>query len=649
MAWWPEAPFCPWCGDGFTTLKLCEEHMYTCEMRPTQDAVELGKLVEAMKADTDLKRSYYGRKFGWEEDAGETAASGAFINPLIDQMLKPYLEGTKGHSPILPEEAVKIATALTGTIAGGVLLWEAATVAAEAASLGQIETQQHMIKDVLTVTGLFALGATLLRIPLDQAVLIPTRQFYASVFTPEIPGSGDLVRFLVREVITTDVFQKMMKYQGFSAEKAGWYWDAHWVLPARGELVDALHRGVISQAEYNKFIVWHDYSPTARPGIAKSDLEILSGIRKRLIPRVDLRRGWDLGEITDAGLTEGYVALGYEDDAPLMARIQKAVALAAERSAYARALLRAYRKGQKTAEEVRKDLTAKRFKPEAINLMLATEDLQRTAGAGEPLEEPRTLTASQILRAYRLGAMVTAAARTRLTAMGYEAADADLLLAMNRPHIEEEPRYLTASQVLSAYRHAVFTEEIARGKLKAWGYTAEDVDVLLLLNAPEKPAEPKFAKHSKTDIRYAWLAGLPGFETMAPHFQAINYTLEASGIQAAIARSRALSGDISDLEREVELRHRSGFITDEQAAVDLEALGFHPLRIQARIELYKTRRQREHMEAQLDSIEEAYLRDLVTWQAVEATAQRLIMVPEVREEYLDRVYFRKIRTVRVAA
>jgi len=173
-----------------------------------------------------------------------------------------------------------------------------------------------------------------------------------------IPGPSDLITFVVREVITPEDFQKWMGFQGYSLEWARNFWEAHWVLPAFGLLVDAFHRGLISAEERDKYIVWHDYSPTPRPGIAKTDLEIMAKLQKTLIPRVDLRRGWELGELSDSDLEKRYVWLGYEDDAPLMAAIQKRVALESEIGKLRDNAKTDFVKGYITEEQLRGDLLA---------------------------------------------------------------------------------------------------------------------------------------------------------------------------------------------------------------------------------------------------------------------------------------------------
>lgn len=170
----------------------------------------------------------------------------------------------------------------------------------------------------------------LLQEPIRQGIMIPWQHYWASRYTPQIPGPGDLIRFVVREVIDVDTFRSNMAFQGYSAFWSDAYWEAHWELPSRSEILEAFHRGVLSEAEKDKFMVWHDYKPEPRPGISKSDLEILKGIEKTLIGRVDLRRGYELGALTKEDLIERFRWLGYEDDAELMAELQIRQALDAE-------------------------------------------------------------------------------------------------------------------------------------------------------------------------------------------------------------------------------------------------------------------------------------------------------------------------------
>mgnify|MGYP000085344816 CR=1 FL=1 len=211
-------------------------------------------------------------------------------------------------------------------------------------------------REIMRGLGVYSLAEEIARMPVDIGVLTGLRYWYNQQFTPRIPSLSDLIQMLVREVITLDEYRKYAAWLGESREWADRRWEAHWQLPARTWIDDAYHRGIITEEEWSKYYVWHDYKPEPRPGISKSDVEILSGLRKTLIPRVDLRRAWEYGLIDDEELEQRYVMLGYEDDAPLMAKIQKWVALDGEITMVRRELVNLVVAGLMTEEEFDKAL-----------------------------------------------------------------------------------------------------------------------------------------------------------------------------------------------------------------------------------------------------------------------------------------------------
>lgn len=280
-----------------------------------------------------------------------------FFEEASKRLLKKVQELFSTHSP--PEEEMKLAQSMSQTIldtlgeisavehhsvvkyeslaaaAGSVisrfiLLKLGVEAAAAAAEAGHPTRELGTYKIAAGVMGIIDMPSVigpLISEPIRQGLLIPWQQYWAARYTPQIPGAQDLIEFVVKEVMPPEEFYTWMKYQGYSEKWAHAYWDAHWRMPSFGQLVDAYHRGIISKAELDKYIVWWDYSPTRRPGISKNDLTIMAGLIKTLIPRVDLRRGWELGAISDEELLKRYQLLGYEDDAELMAEIQKREAM----------------------------------------------------------------------------------------------------------------------------------------------------------------------------------------------------------------------------------------------------------------------------------------------------------------------------------
>jgi len=89
-----------------------------------------------------------------------------------------------------------------------------------------------------------------------------------------------------------------------------------------------------------------------------------------------LRRGWERGRISDDELVRRYRWLGYEDDAELMAEIQKAVAMDAENNAIATAAASLYRQGYMSSDEFDGFLRLANFSDARIQKVRAAEDLK---------------------------------------------------------------------------------------------------------------------------------------------------------------------------------------------------------------------------------------------------------------------------------
>jgi len=236
----------------------------------------------------------------------------------------------QAKSPRTPGEAFSIAWDTINEATTIYMTQATSLTIAEAASLGQLDISPSAFLHTPQLEAAQKLVQELYSVMAEASLVIPLKQYYMRAFTPMIPPTEDLIRFVVREVIPPTKFYEYMPLTGFSDEIAKWYWEAHWILPPLTILYDAYHRKVISRDELDKYIVLHDYKPEPRPDIAKSDQEIVRSVIKTLIPRVDIRYAWEMGMVSDAELVEWYEKLGYEEDSELMSRIQIARALVEE-------------------------------------------------------------------------------------------------------------------------------------------------------------------------------------------------------------------------------------------------------------------------------------------------------------------------------
>ncbi|MDP2955237.1 MAG: hypothetical protein Q8N53_02345, partial [Longimicrobiales bacterium] len=225
-------------------------------------------------------------------------------------------------SPMDPATAAALMTAVGIGCVAAVTALGAVGITAESLSVGQLETVLTSIFKVLDTMGIPQLGNNSASLPWEIGVLEPARQYWLSVHQPSLPGSGDLIRFVVKEAIAPERFTELMKLQGFREEFTTAYWAAHWRDISVEQANEAYHKGIISREERDKYLVLLDYKPEPRPGIAKADRDIIAGLAKTPLPRVDVRRGFKLGDVSMAEMEQMYVGLGYEDKAPLMTKIQ---------------------------------------------------------------------------------------------------------------------------------------------------------------------------------------------------------------------------------------------------------------------------------------------------------------------------------------
>ena len=295
----------------------------------------------------------------------------------------------------------------------------------------------------------------------------------------QIPGPGDLIRFVVREVIEPSEFIGQMEKQGFGPGWAGAYWTAHFRLPGPRDLIEAYHRGFISEAELRKYIFWHDYAPDPRPDIRVSDIDIYKALTKTLIPRVDLRRAWRLGKLTDEELVDRYGWLGYEDDSELMAGIQKAIALAPQTAGLVKMYVAAFRKGVRTEAEVRARLKELNVPGPAVDMLISTETLRREIGILERGEEHRILGTSHIIAAYKKDLFTWEISRELLITQGWLPGDAETILAINTPPPEvEKPGSQIRTAAAALYREGWISTADLEGILRAARYSEDDIDTI---------------------------------------------------------------------------------------------------------------------------------------------------------------------------
>ncbi|MBA7572564.1 hypothetical protein ES708_14347 [subsurface metagenome] len=134
----------------------------------------------------------------------------------------------------------------------------------------------------------------------------------------EYPSGQDFIRFAVRDVFNPDVVESaklddmfpedILPYAakaGMSEEVLKWNWRAHWQLPSPQMGYEMVHRRIISKDELRELLKVADWAP--------GWIDRLIEIAYHPLTRVDARRMWTSGVLSDDGFKGAMLDLGYNE------------------------------------------------------------------------------------------------------------------------------------------------------------------------------------------------------------------------------------------------------------------------------------------------------------------------------------------------
>lgn len=257
-----------------------------------------------------------------------------------------------------------------------------------------------------------------------------------------LPGANDLVRMGVREAFRDDIaqlwgydqdypphFEEYMTQLGFDPQWAKYYWRAHWALPSVNQGFEMMHRGAITADEMQTLLRVSDIPERWRRG--------LTDISWTPYTRVDVRRMYGLGVLSEREVKESYTALGYDDE-------------------------------------------------KAENMTQFTVLYEKGDGTSS-VDEYKELTRTIVLQAFKKGLLDNAEATTRLMTIGYSQEDIGLLLELTTwtKEIEQTPDYQgdyakdVKSILEKAYSRRLISHGDAVGALTDLGYGETESEYIL--------------------------------------------------------------------------------------------------------------------------------------------------------------------------
>ena len=329
--------------------------------------------------------------------------------------------------------------------------------------------------------------------------------------TKALPSPSDLVQFVVKECFPLEKlpeapkqFVEAMKKHGYDELWCRAYWEAHWKLPSFEQLQEAFFRGIINLDEFRKYIVWHDYKPTPRPGISKSDVDIMNELIYKLPDKLDARWMLRWGIITKEEFKQIISWRGYHPD--WLDKVYEGEywnLLLDERTAVKSAITALYEMGWCDETQLRQILKEIRYIDDEINFLVRAANFRRTK---EIIEAQIAAVKWQ----FRLGQITQEQFRAKLAeiikvpevldAVYY--AEIARMKEVGRENPEEKVREFGRGVVIARFADGLITEVELVQELKSLGYSEAQIERIKIYAKLKRDYE--FAKDVLSALRTAW-------------------------------------------------------------------------------------------------------------------------------------------------
>ena len=344
------------------------------------------------------------------------------------------------------------------------------------------------------------------------------------------PAPADLVRWQAREVFEPEMIARYGLDSEFGAidkepfYKAGMtdeqilnYWRAHWEHASWMQVVEMLHRGLLTEEE-----VWDWFRLVEIPPFWRQHL---IDTAYTWPTRVDVRRWWDMRTIDEVELRRLYSGMGYRgvnlDNYILWTKVYTEFP----------SLMARWTKGWITIDDVRRELTTLGMPAERVETMIQ-EKIKPEKSAR--VEEGRELTKTDIYKGVKQGVITRAEAVDILRDLDFSEDEAIYLLAINIPPDEEDKvvaqRVLSKTDIKAGIKQEIISRGDASTMLRELRYKPADIEFLLDIYevVAKPPPEPRIREASKADIVLGVKKGLISQEEGYGMLLDLDFTPEAS-------------------------------------------------------------------------------------------------------------------------
>jgi len=295
----------------------------------------------------------------------------------------------------------------------------------------------------------------------------------------QIPPVADIITMAVREAFTPTIAAKFGQYddfppdlekyagqKGLSKEWAERYWAAHWALPSPQQGFEMLHRGVIDRTELDMLLRAQDVMPFWR--------DKLTAIAYRPLTRVDVRRMYKQGVLTEQEVFESYQDQGYDDEnAERMAEFTVRQTLASLSKFSSSDIVKAFTNRMIDRSDAMSMLRDIDIRPEDASYIISTAEYKRLwAFTDDQIAGIRNLYKKRIYDENQT--------RDRLAKLNLPAEQIDVLMQQwFYDKVEELDATWSTAQTLKFLKRKLITVDRAKKELYLNGYTQERVDIYL--------------------------------------------------------------------------------------------------------------------------------------------------------------------------
>jgi len=348
----------------------------------------------------------------------------------------------------------------------------------ETISAGQIDGGGSFFNIYNAALGLPQLTSSYMSMRWQTALLTPYQKSLNARYQNNLPGANDIVRFALREVFDDDQreillsnkpggkYSDTMKELGFTEYWSDSYWAAHWVLPSVSQLNEMLYRGKIEIEDWEKYVRYNDYLPAMIPKLKE--------IIFKPYTRVDVRRMYDVGVLSDEELLQSYKDQGYDDihaeNMALWTRVYIAVGELRAR----------YSKGWITKEELKQSFVDLGMSP--AKAQTYTEKLVKAEGEAAAGKE-RDLTKTDITRSVAKGLISQDDGIFRLMDLGYEEDEATFLIQnVISEAVAEEltiDRDISKTEIIEGVKLGIISRAESIPMIEKLGYTTDEANYIL--------------------------------------------------------------------------------------------------------------------------------------------------------------------------